>query len=516
MMGNKLTVTILENEYWYGSVVDDGINYPFSQTDTYEMTIDPTETSNQVAPLLLSTKGPYIWSESGFDATVSDGLIKLTSTRDKIDLYTNGETLKEAFLAASAQFFPPFGKVPPALFFNRPQYNTWIEFIYNQNQQGILEYAKEVIKNNYPVGVLMIDDGWSDYYGKWDFNREKFPNPKEMLQELHQMGFKVMLWTCPFITPDSVEFKELREADYLVKNSDGSTAIREWWNGYSAVLDMSNPEAVEWYDKQNQQLIKRYGVDGFKFDAGDPRFYTDEDQTYGDVTANEQCQLWAKYGLNYPYNEYRACFKEGGQSLVQRLADKNHSWGDTGMKALVPNQLTMGLLGYPYSCPDMIGGGEYLNFLENSESLDEQLFVRYAQVASMMPMMQFSAAPWRVLSKENANYCLQSAKRHVEFSEKIESLAIHSSKTGEPITRYLEYEFPNQALENVTDQYMLGRTIMVAPIIEKDVGGRKVVFPKGNWNRWQDSKEVIKGPTTVYFDCSIEQLLVFEKNENLI
>ena len=79
MMGNKLTVTILENEYWYGSVVDDGIKYPFSQTDTYEMTIDPTQTSNQVAPLLLSTKGRYIWSESGFDATVSDGLIKLTS-----------------------------------------------------------------------------------------------------------------------------------------------------------------------------------------------------------------------------------------------------------------------------------------------------------------------------------------------------------------------------------------------------------------------------------------------------
>ena len=54
-----------------------------------------------------------------------------------------------------------------------------------------------------------------------------------------------------------------------------------------------------------------------------------------------------------------------------------------------------------YTCPDMIGGGEYLNFLENSSNLDEELFVRYAQCAALMPMMQFSAAPWRVLSKEN-------------------------------------------------------------------------------------------------------------------
>ncbi len=39
----------------------------------------------------------------------------------------------------------------------------------------------------------------------------------------------------------------------------------------------------------------------------------------------------------------------------------------------------------------MIGGGEYLNFLENSSNLDEELFVRYAQCATLMPMMQFSA-----------------------------------------------------------------------------------------------------------------------------
>ena len=506
----ELTVTILEKEYWYGSVVDDGVKYPFSQLDTYEMDIDPTQTSNQAAPLLLSTKGRYIWSKSGFKAVVANGEIRLTSTKDPIQLYKKGSTLKEAFLAASERFFPSSGKMPPALFFKSPQYNTWIEFIYNQNQTGVLNYASQIIKNGYPAGVLMIDDGWSDYYGKWDFNREKFPNPKEMVRELHQMGFKVMLWTCPFITPDSVEFKELRDADLLVKDSTGNSAIREWWNGYSAVLDMSHPGAVAWYDKQNQQLMRRYAIDGFKFDAGDPRFYTDEDETYGNVTANEQCRLWAEYGLKYAYNEYRACFKEGGQPLVQRLADKNHSWDNKGMKALVANQLTMGLLGYPYSCPDMIGGGEYLNFLENSQTLDETLFVRYAQTASLMPMMQFSAAPWRILSQENASRCLEAAKLHNEFSDLIEELAHHSSLTGEPITRYLEYEFPNQHLEKIIDQFMLGTNIMVAPVIEKNAVGRKVVFPKGEWKNVNDSDKIVTGPATIYFDCSLDQLLMFE------
>ena len=45
--------------------------------------------------------------------------------------------------------------------------------------------------------ILMIDDGWQSDYGVWEFNSKTFPNPKEMIQELHDLGFKVMLWIVP-------------------------------------------------------------------------------------------------------------------------------------------------------------------------------------------------------------------------------------------------------------------------------------------------------------------------------
>ncbi|MGG5461046.1 glycoside hydrolase family 31 protein [Clostridium sp. B9] len=503
---------MLENEYWYGPIVNDGCKYPLSRESVYEVNLYPNESPNQVNTILLSNKGRYIWCESGFKLSVLNGEIEIKSELDSPKLYIGGTTLKEAFLHAINNFMKPSGKVPPKIFFTSPQYNTWIELLYNQNEEGILNYANSVLKNNMPVGIIMIDDGWSDYYGKWRFNKEKFKNPKKMIEKLHDLGFKVMLWTCPFITPDTQEFRYLREKDCLVKNRYGNVDIKKWWNGYSAVLDLSNPEAVKWYCDQNDYLVSEYGIDGFKFDAGDASFYNNDDLTYGSVTANEQSRLWAEIGLRYEFNEFRSCFKCAGLPLVQRLADKNHSWEYNGVKSLIPNQLTQGLLGYSYTCPDLIGGGEYTNFLENSNNLDQELIVRYAQCSALTPMMQFSVAPWRVLSKQNLELCIEAAWKHVEYSEYIWELAKKASNTGEPIIRFMEYEFPNEGFEKINDQFMLGDKYLVAPVVCKGIKKRTVKFPKGMW-RSEHGEDIIGG-VIKEFDAQINMLLVFEKIEN--
>lgn len=169
---------------------------------------------------------------------------------------------------------------------------------------------------------------------------------------------------------------------------------------------------------------------------------------------------------------------------MQRLADKYHQWESNGVKTLIPNELLQGLLGYAYTCPDMIGGGDYLSFLNESTSLDEELFVRYAQCAALMPMMQFSAAPWRVLSEENARLCVEAALLHIRMSDRIISLARHAAETGEPIVRYMEYQFPGQGLEAITDNYA-GEDLLVAPVLQK--GARhphRPGFPRATGDTW--------------------------------
>lgn len=87
-------------------------------------------------------------------------------------------------------------------------------------------------------------------------------------------------------------------------------------------------------------------------------------------------------------------WKMGGQPLVQRLRDKDHTFED--LQLLISNMLSTGLMGYYFSCPDMIGGSQFTAFF-NQDRLDQELIARSAQCHALMSMMQFSVAAWRVL-----------------------------------------------------------------------------------------------------------------------
>lgn len=505
-----LSISMLPGENWYGICTQAGLHLPFTGESEFHMDLDPNPTGNQAASLLLSDAGRYVYCSRGMRLDIAGGVICAACDRAEVIFGEGHATLRGAFLAASSAHFPAGGVMPPEDFFSKPQYNTWIELLYDQTQEGILRYARAILEQGLPAGILMIDDGWNPRYGHFEFTRA-FPDPKAMVDELHAMGFTVMLWTCPFISPDSLEYRTLRDRDLLLKDREGNVAIRSWWNGCSAVLDLTHPGAREWFHARHRALMENYGIDGFKFDAGDGQFYRNDDITYAPTDANGQTQVWMEVGACYPYNEYRAGFGMQGLPLVHRLADKHHSWDENGVAALVPNELCQGILGYPFTCPDMIGGGEYQSFSAHSANLDAELFVRYAQCAALMPMMQFSAAPWRVLPPEYAALCVDAARLHLAFAPRIKALAREAAATGEPIVRYMEYQFPGEGMACITDQFMLGSDVLAAPVLEKGARTRQVCLPRGTW-RYADGT-VFEGGQTVTVDAPLHVLPYFIREE---
>lgn len=500
------TVAIEENEFWWGGAVSDGLEMPYgAHTRNFKRNLDPNETSNQCVPFLVSSKGRYIWCDRGFELSIDGGLINVGYTKERPILSRGGDTLKEAYLAASTKLFPPSGILPPQEFFSLPIFNTWIEFEYFQEQSKILEYARAIRESGLDCGIFMIDCGWHRYNGNWQFKTECFPDPKAMIDALHSLGFKVMLWVCPFITADSLEFRSLEERGLLVRNAHGEPAIRKWWDGYSAVLDLTNPLASEWLKDSLNNLVSSYGVDGFKFDAGDSLFYDDSDLVFDkQADANAQCEAWIKFGLSYQYNEFRSCFKNGGQPLIQRLCDKRQEWGEYGVKALVPSSLAQGIMGYPFSCADMVGGGSY----QNVNGSNQELYIRYMQNAAFMPAMQFSIAPWRTVKKENwymVKKCLDTRKQLAEY---ILEMSRHAAKTNEPVVRYMEYEFPGQGLARVNTQFMLGDKFLIAPANAPGQTSVDVILPKG---RWLHEGKVYQGDLTVKVEAPLDNVPVFER-----
>ena len=498
-----LFLSPVQAQNWWGASVGLGHVQPYTDIPAFDLSTQ--DANNQLVPLFLSSEGEYMWSESAFTFAAENGVIKTSALLERVKA---GNTLREAYMAAQAKYFPANGILPDTLFFTMPQYNTWIELMYNQNQADILRYAHAIVANGFPAGVLMIDDNWQRYYGNFDFKAERFPDAKAMIDELHALGFKVMVWICPFVSPDSPEYRDLASRGYLLRTPEGGTAILNWWNGYSACYDLTNPEAAEHFVQVLRQAQAEYGIDGFKFDAGDNNCYASASIAAYDANATtvEHTASWASIGLAFPFNEYRACWKMGGMPLVQRLGDKDYSWA--AVQQLIPQMCVAGLLGYAYACPDMVGGGQFTAFLDIQEdAFDQALIVRSAQVHALMPMMQFSVAPWRILSPENLAIVQRMAKLHAQFGPYIMRYARLAAQTGEPIVRLMEYQFPHQGFAEVKDQFMLGDKYLVAPVVDNRLE-RDVRLPKGTWRDEQGKK--YRGGKTYRIQVPLARLPYFE------
>ncbi len=520
----KLTVKMLSGECFFGGSVSRAECNPFDENSVFDY--DMNEGSNQTMPFFLSNFGRYIWSERPMVVHIENGEISLES-ESEIIVERAGSTLRDAYLAASRAHFPFSGKLPPLDFFENAQYNTWMEMDYNQTQEGVLSYARGLRDHGYSGGVLMIDEGWHTRYGTWEFDFAKFPDPKAMVDELHSLGFKVMLWVVPFITPDGRDFvlnadptkqalKGSSEGKQLfLRTDEGKVALVWWWNGYSAIFNMCNKDDRDYLDGKLSYLMDTYGIDGFKFDGGNIYHYNPKNIANGTQSAYSADELniaWNEFGARYEYHEYKDTFKGGGKAVIQRLQDRNHSWNNHGLTSIIPSALLQGLIGHPFICPDMVGGGEWSLKYRKGFCVDEELFVRMAQTSALFPMIQYSWSPWTALSPEYAQYCLEASLLHKKYADYVVEEVKKSAVSGEPIVRHMEYEYPHCGYERICDQFMLGSDILVAPVVTQGARERTVILPKGKW-LYLGEKEY-KGGQTVTVPAPLDTLPYFIKNDN--
>ena len=524
---DTLSFDMLQGEKWWGLCNSFGREMPFSAETKFECDLRLENYGHQSLSFLCSDKGRVAWCAEPVGVKIANGRISMESDSGKIVLVEKaGANLAEAYRYASKTWFPPTGEEPELLYFSAPQYNTWIELTYHQNERDILAYAKSMVDHGLPPGVFMIDDTWQQAYGEWNFESSRFQNPKEMMDSLHAMGFKVLLWVCPFVSmdtpayrrvawgrnPDDVKGYPTKGGFLMERRSDGRAvpAAVDWWNGRSALLDFTHPNAVAWFSEQLDRLVRDYGADGFKFDGGGVHFYSAKG---GGFAANDkskspaaQSALYGEFALKFKGSEYRNGFGFAGKPVIMRLHDKNHSWD--ALARLVPDMLAAGFVGCPFICPDMIGGGEWTAFLPGSP-FDPEIFIRSAQIHALCPMMQISASPWRVLDQEHQRLFNEVVALRQRFAPLLVELAKESAKTGEPMMRNLEYEFPGMGYAGVKDEFMMGDRLLVAPVITKGAVERKVVIPPGKW-RDADGK-VFAGPAEVVVPAPLAKLPYFVK-----
>ena len=516
------SVRMEPGENWWGAANYFGTNMPFTAKTDLKIDLRRDNYSNQSASLLMSDRGRVIWSDAQSTITIKDGAITMDADAEVV-VEKGGESLPDAYRHAMRKWFPPSGKMPDPLFFSAPQINTWIELTYHQNEKDVLAYAQSMLDNGVPPGVLMIDDTWQAGYGDWRFEPSRFRDPKGMMDRLHALGYKVMLWMCPYVGMDLPAFRRIAwgtnpddvrgyptKGGFLTQKgmrplANGVVEPKAclWWNGYSAFLDFSHPNANAWFKETLDRLANDYGVDGFKLDGADLSAYDLSSREALDpkATCGSLNNGYAAYALKYPFCEIRNLWRLQQMPVVVRLHDKPHKW--EALRRIVADMMGAGLLGQPFICPDMVGGGEWTTFIPGSP-FEPELFVRSAQIHALCPMMQLSASPWRVLDAEKQKIVRDAIALRQKFAPTFVKLAEQAAKDGEPILRSLEYNYPNRGYAAVIDEFMMGTDLLVAPQLEKGAKTRTVVVPPGTW--LADDGTTVVGPKTIAVETPLSRL----------
>ena len=512
---------LLKDEYWWGGLIRDAENMPYHSETVRRIDLEMDRVT-QGAPLYLSSKGRYLWSEDPFVIDFNKGKVTVESNSE-VKLVQAGETLRDAYLTAMKNHFPFEENIhTPREFYERPQFNTWMELIKNQKQEEIIKYAEEIVAHGYKPGVLMIDGGWQICQGNWEPRHDMMPDPKAMTDRLHELGFIVMIWVSPFMCSEGQVFLDLYvdyavegkseelKYNHLLRYKDGTPAIDHWWSGYSSIYNFNLPDDRAHMDKQLRHLIDDYGFDGFKFDGGayHPNEFIMGTDFYGDYTLYQLNDAWVRFASSYKFHEIKDSWKQGGRPVIQRLFDKGHRWVNNGLDCLIPHGCFIGLIGSPFVCPDMVGGGSWTAFITGE--CQEELYIRMAQCSALFPMMQFSSLPWRRLSEKGQKICKEMAELHEAMYPEIEKVLSETEKTGEPIIRSMEYMYPNHGYETINDQFMLGENILVAPVVVEGQTVKEVSIPDGEWVE-QNSKKTYVGPCKAMVDAPLEILPWFIK-----
>ncbi len=340
-------------------------------------------------------------------------------------------------------------------------------------------------------------------YADFTFPPEgKWPNPKGMVDALHEKDIRLILWQIPALkkidTPHPQHDRDwayFEQQGYPVREADGSFyKIRPFWfrNGY--LWDVTNPAGIQWWLNKRAYLLDDLGVDGFKTDGGEhlwgasTRFF---DGRGGD-------ELWNLYPLLYTqaYYEFSTRHRGGDALLFSRAGfagsqafpahwagDENSTW--EAFRASILGGLSAGISGIPFWSWD-IGGF-------SGELPTAELYLRGTAMAAFCPIMQYHAEynSHRVPSRDRTPWNMQEQTgdpRVIDIFRYFNNVrrnlmpyiwqeAQWSAETGQPMMRALRLWDTTQS----DYAYAFGRDLLVYPVVQPDMSEMQITLPDGDW-----------------------------------
>lgn len=430
-------------------------------------------------PVFLSSRGYAVFVHTSAPVTFDFG-----KSYDRHNVvYTADETLDLfVFLGDPKDLLSEYtaltgrSPVPPLWSFG-----FWMSRITYKSEDEVRDVAAKLRAHRIPSDVIHLDTGWfeTEWRSNFQFSRTRFRDPARMIADLKRQGFRVNLWQYTYFTPKNELFGEIVSKGYAVRDESGRASPED------AVLDMSNPEAVRWYQSKLAALLK-LGVGAVKVDFG-------EGAPVSGLYASGRAGLYEHnlYPLRYNKAVADVTRETTGDSVIWARSAWAGSqryplhWGgdaentDSAMAAQLRGGLSFGLSGFTYWSHD-VGG-----FVDRAP---RDLYRRWLAWGVLTSHTRAHGAPPRE-PWEYDEALVEDFRRALglrySLMPYIVAQAKDSSARGFPMLRALFFEYPGDpTCWTIDDQYMFGSDLLVAPLMEPG-DGRRVYLPPGEWIDYQ-------------------------------
>ncbi|MFT3744064.1 MAG: glycoside hydrolase family 31 protein [Pyrinomonadaceae bacterium] len=429
------------------------------------------------------------------------------------------------------------GKTPlPPIWALGNQQSRWSYF----PESRVREIADGFRSRKIPLDVLYLDIDYMDGYRVFTWDKKRFPDPPKLISDLKKDGIQTVLIIDPGIKVDenSSVYKDGQKNGIFVKNPDGSELNRDVWPQSSAFPDFTNAKAREWFGSQYKNHVAE-GVAGFWNDMNEPGVFMNDKtekpevlhhpaKTFpydtphkGDGLPDTHRRYHNLFGMQMARSTFEGVKKlapekrpfvlsRAGFAGIQRFSavwtgDNYASWDHLAMT--IPMLTNMSVSGVPFV------GGDVGGFNDRPSG---ELYARWLQAAALTPFFRSHSVGWAG-NKEPWEYGDEftainrsTVELRYKFLPYLYTLFKEHADTGSPIMRPLWYEFPaDKKTYLVSDEYLVGSDLLVAPVVKEGLRKRQVYLPAGtDWVNWWTG-EKLAGGAEYAVDTPLDRLLIF-------
>jgi alpha-glucosidase len=398
-------------------------------------------------------------------------------------------------------------------------------------ESNVKEITKTFRDLKIPCDAIYLDIDYMDGFRCFTWDKKYFPDPKRMVKELEDDGFKTVVIIDPGIKIDLdyAVFKEGLDKDYFCKRADGPYMKGKVWPGECYFPDYTKPEVREWWSGLFKELIEDIGVKGVWNDMNEPAVMDVPNKSFPDDVRHDydgnpcshrkahniygtQMARATYHGLKkYAYPKRPFVITRSAYSGAQRytstwMGDNVATWEHL---AIANNQAQrMAMSGFSFAGSD-IGG-----FAEQPQG---ELFARWIQLGVFHAFCRVHSSgdhgdqePW-VFGEEITDIVRKFVELRYQLLPYLYTAFWKYINDGTPILKSLVlYDQEDTATHYRSDEFVYGEQILICPILEQNAKGRRMYIPRGKWyNFW--TNEVVLGGKEIWVDADLDSMPIFIK-----